>query len=551
MGNHTVYSLDGRQEPYPAGLYGRLPLVILIIGVLFSLFLQTLIRDEVFFAGDMGLKLLQTRQFMAGRFALDLGLTAPPWVKTLWTQGLYPFAPPFVYKLGASYFVQYPPYFPLISALPYAWLGFRGLYLIPLVSTWVVWVLCLLTCRRTGLDWKGQALALTSLIFCSPLTAYSTMFWEHATAVALAFSGLYLILVGFKEGLTRFKAISAGLLLSLSAWFRPECLCLIALVGMFLPLLPRLRLTLNHRLTLACSMAAGTLLFFGLNTVFFGYPLGVHGLQITQGINPWGERYEFTLRGQVVNAVRLGGNMLGLLFEYFPLAFVPPVLAVLYWRKNGSRWPKEAVFLLLLILGLLLTVPLILPLGVWEQKQWGPRFLLTIVPLTALLAGQSIQPLLLRRDFRRRIGLGCLVSSLCYGLALNTGGLAISLDRDYTTRILPTARLLRESPQSVVAVGQQYIAQELSTLAGEKFFFLTQDLPALGRLATALQSQGIGQFFYLRHIDFPAYVPAPDGEPSILTCGEKIVRVRFADWGRSSHYQIYLATTEDMPELGQ
>lgn len=95
----------------------------------------------------------------------------------------------------------------------------------------------------------------------------------------------------------------------------------------------------------------------------------------------------------------------GLLW-YFPLLALVPVGAVRLWR--GGRWRQ------LLILGL--PVAAYLPIyAMWQGLggwAWGPRFMIPLVPLLALLAGEAIPA------FRSRLGATLLVGGL--GLA---GGL--------------------------------------------------------------------------------------------------------------------------------
>lgn len=101
----------------------KLPLMIILVGVLYSLYLQLQISDEVFFSGDAGLKLLLTKQFASGKFQIDLDLPVESWVGNLWANGLYPFEPPFAFNLNNRYYIQYHFIYPLINAPFYALLG--------------------------------------------------------------------------------------------------------------------------------------------------------------------------------------------------------------------------------------------------------------------------------------------------------------------------------------------------------------------------------------------------------------------------------------------
>ncbi|MGL5804557.1 MAG: LA_3751/LA_3752 family putative glycosyltransferase, partial [Xenococcaceae cyanobacterium] len=67
-----------------------LSLSIILVGILFSLYLQWQIPDGVYFSGDAGLKALLAQQLSSGIFRFDLLPPAQEWVRQLWDNGLYP-----------------------------------------------------------------------------------------------------------------------------------------------------------------------------------------------------------------------------------------------------------------------------------------------------------------------------------------------------------------------------------------------------------------------------------------------------------------------------
>src|SRR6476646_7760015 len=136
------------------------PLIVIFVGILFSLYLQSLIPNDVFYSGDGGLKALLAKQFSAGNFYFDLRLPTNTWIQSLWDAGLYPFRPPFVYNVENRYFITFPFTFPLITAPFQAIAGFRGLYIIPLVSTWALWFSFYAACQRLKLGRISTAIAL-------------------------------------------------------------------------------------------------------------------------------------------------------------------------------------------------------------------------------------------------------------------------------------------------------------------------------------------------------------------------------------------------------
>ncbi|MFH1091259.1 MAG: hypothetical protein V1742_06790, partial [Pseudomonadota bacterium] len=412
----------------------RLALLILALGILFSLYLQTFIQDEVFYAGDLGLKMLQVKGFLDGP-RLDLVLPAPAWVKQLWNQGLYPFKPPFVYHLEGRYYVHYPFLFPLISAPFYHWFGYRGLYLIPLLSVWVLWMGALLTCRRLGLDAIAQAVVLISLIFASPLTVYSATFWEYAPAVTLAGGGLFLLLPGFQSGLSRTRAAAAGALIGLSVWFRPELLCLAGLLVLLLPGRLWTGTKFNRRFLVVLAMIIPVALFFGLNVYIYGHPFGLHGRQVMEGLDTWERaRTGFSISDRAINGLLMTADMGRRLVFYFPLCLAVPLIYLLTRNRASDTQAPLTRLLGLLSVGLFFSIPFIVPLGAWDNKQWGPRFLLPLIPLLALLAGLGLGPLRRQSRFRLYFGLAGLAAALVMGTVVNTYVAAQKLHADYSGR---------------------------------------------------------------------------------------------------------------------
>jgi len=102
-------------------------------GLIFLLALLCLIRPDVYFTGDSGVKKLLVEQFAAGALHIDVNLTDVPWVKALWARGLYPLGD-FAYLLDGKRHIIFPYVFPLFTAPFYALLGLPGLYVLPAPS---------------------------------------------------------------------------------------------------------------------------------------------------------------------------------------------------------------------------------------------------------------------------------------------------------------------------------------------------------------------------------------------------------------------------------
>ncbi len=325
------------------------PLIVIVAGICFSFYLQFLLPQNTYFNGDAGLKSLLAQQFASGNFNVDLQQTSLDWVHRLWREGFYPYEEPFVYYLDRKYYITFPYTFPLVTAPFYALFGYRGLYIIPLVSTWVIWLLFYLACLRSRFNIFLTSLGLVILIFASPLTLYSAMYWEHTISVLLCFLGLFLwFFPKEKERVSKLNSIVAGVAIGLSVWFRPEFLPLIFLVVSLVVLLnllslPKLSqlnnkfdfhnwqyLTHNYLFFLG-SLIITVALFFICNKLIYHHPLGIHAMQIVE---------KTSLSQRLGDAWRKLQQLIVFLFEYYPVTYfllAYPIISLIVLNQSNRR----------------------------------------------------------------------------------------------------------------------------------------------------------------------------------------------------------------------
>lgn len=480
-----------------------LPLIILA-GIFFTLYLQLKIPDEVFFSGDGGLKALLAKQFSSGDWRFDLHIPGENWVKQLWHQGLYPFERPFVYQQGIDrYYITFPFTFPLISAPFYKLFGFRGLYIIPLVSIWLLWWRFLIVCQRLNLTTNSTAIALTALIFGSPLTLYSAMYGEHSLAVLLGFYGLsnWAHPEGFADNRwsdgDRRPIILGGLALGFAFWFRPEFICLIGVLLTIIIWTGNLKLIFHQQTILFFgSILIAISLFLLANLLIYHHALGIHSLQVL-------EKFAITerIKTYFFNLKYIGGALI----KYFPLTVSMGAYCLYTWGQKSTQiplyLPKLTNWLFLIQVLYILYVPLILPkpeTGGHGGKQWGPRFWLIIIVILCWVMAIAWQSLLKNGSYQQRyLGKIAIISLLVAGIGINTWGGAIKLSTDYHQRVLPALVFIRQSPQKIIATSDAYITQELSALFNQKIFFLANNGEKLRQLAAAAAKQGYEQLLYV------------------------------------------------------
>jgi hypothetical protein len=524
----------------------KLPLAIILVGILFSLYLQLQIPGEVFFSGDAGPKMLLTKQFASGNFKVDLDLPVESWVRNLWASGLYPFEPPFAYNIDNRFYIQYPFPFPLISAPFYALLGWRGLYIIPLISTWIIWWRFYIVCKHLRIGIISTSLGLASLILASPLTLYSAMFWEHTIAVVLAFYGLSIILILPTKELPTSKAILSGVLVGLSVWFRQELVLVVLAICVLFLAARKLNFSFQKKSIFLISMLLTVALFLVLNTIAYNHPLGIYALPLGLKSAPAGQElknFNFGVEGSqsygrferiarvVIVFVKLNARLL----LYLPISLFTAFYILLVLVLKKIKLNSYVNFLLLICLSISFAVPLI---G-WEgAKEWGPRYLLISIPIITLSGTIALNYLMKIRNYKlRNLSIVIFISSLVSGTYVNTYLGTIHLSRDYYQRVLPALNFLQANQNKVVAVSSQYISQELVAAFDDKEFFLTKTNDDLERLSSVLMDKGYQKFLYVvaqshkEKVDFLEF-----------TSGDKVSAIKFSKLGTFGTYVLYEAS---------
>lgn len=374
----------------------RFSWVIIGAGLLFSLFLLWQVPNGVYFSGDGGLKALLAQQLGSGIGRIDLAKPDAEWVLQLWNEGLYPYEEPFVYQLDERYFITFPFTFPLVTAPFYALFGYRGLYFVPLVSTWLIWLIFLGMCRRLNFQAFPEYLALILLIFTSNLTLYSGMYWEHTLAFLFCFAGMVIFLVPKSVNSDKQEiknAILSGILIGLSVWVRSEFLAMVATLTFIVSIISLSRyLKQRSQISIVCgldkflylsrngwlfivSMFATVGLFFLCNKLIYNHFLGVHALQIVE---------KFSLTQRLMDAWRSLLEIIITFFEYFPVACFSLLYLVLFLiTKSSQNKLARLITIGILLFGLITSVYWINIQGTNEiisfLKSWGILVLLSVI----------------------------------------------------------------------------------------------------------------------------------------------------------------------------
>jgi hypothetical protein len=508
-----------------------------IVAVLYAGLAFFVLPKAAFFSSDEGLKLIQVQNF-ARKGIADFSLDYPG-------RGLDPDLsyvpinnPPALIREGEVYAV-YPIVFPLLATPLYRILGYAGLYVIPLASGLLTLVITCWLARLTG----GSGMSSTIVLgLCSPLIFYSLVFWDHTLGTMLSTLAI-VIVVKNADDAGRPWLIAGGIVLGLAIWVRSE------MYVMGLVVLASLFFVSSRRFVRTLSLCLGMLIALVPLWVFqflvYGNFIGPHVGHFT-----WlaGELPITNDRTAIVYHTLLEGNSSAVLSFLYIMAFVASAMLFRSSRlrrrslliivnfgilaivtipnllEAGAGRPlggliTTAPFLvfcfttlvnssvgqrnrILLAIGLGYTALVCMLTPVDPGLQWGPRFLLPVFPILAVVATNNFRALRAGGELRSaRLLRACFVSTVALSLGVQIAGLRTlyiikNRDRDLIER---TAQL-----NAVHILSDEYgFSQYVAPLFYEKQFFYVRDQEDYQRLTETLMNQDISRYAFVTY-------PVPD-----------------------------------------
>jgi hypothetical protein len=261
-------------------------------------------------------------------------------------------------------------------------------------------------------------------------------------------------------------------------------------------------------------------IFVGLNLRIYGHPLGPHSRETLTRL---------TAADRLLTTWSIFRTLTGdfLLFMPTTLFVLGAAMAGRFLKRSWPAPPFSIVGMIAIVAAA--TIPFVVPSE--GGTQWGPRFMLALVPLVALLAA-----LLLASPGGRRFSRGAFVLTALAGAVLNCGIGVTTLARDYRERVLPALRGVRERPEELVVVSHQFVAQELSAAMADRAFLRCETDADMERLAPRLREHGVSSFLFILAVYDPDPVP---GELTWNADGVKIMARLLDRFG--DHYFIYAA----------
>ncbi|MEO6930533.1 MAG: hypothetical protein ABI151_02825, partial [Chitinophagaceae bacterium] len=190
--------------------------------------------------------------------------------------------------------------------------------------------------------------------------------------------------------------------------------------------------------------------------------------------------------------------------------FFPPsvfLALIIYSLFRRQKYAVPVYQLTLIITCFLLVMPFFIPNA--GGKQWGPRYLLPVIPAMLTLFGLVYSTGTSWKANARRWML--VLASV--GFIINICVSYITIRDDYRNRVAPALSWINADWASVVIFQNQYISQEMAAAFSRKDFFVAESEETLTKLVHELSQAGVGRINYLCN----ANGPGPD--PEILKKG--------------------------------
>lgn len=531
----------------------------LVLGVCLFVYVAAawlLARHQEFWSPDSALRFVQVGAFAGRGFA---GGSVPYPADVLDPEGrFFPAGSWFHFSAGGRQYIAYLPYFPLLTAPLYRVFGFPGLLVLPLLGGVAAVGASYAALRRlapAGAAWGALALGLGT-----PLVVYSTVFWDHSVVTALGAGGLALAAVALQapDGPRAAPLVAAGALLGLGLWLRNEMYPLVAVaVAAWFVLVPR------RRLASTAAMAGGVLVaavpLWALNVVLQGRPLGWKGQGLAVGraaeltgagdprsaidfvVGRWSNAYfqlvapEFYAAGApavLAGMAIAGALLLAALLLYVGMRRAAPrlvllggllalavVLLVLAERPSVSGLLPAAPLVVLAALGGRLArwewylwtvtagfIAAIVATGTHGGMQWGPRYLMPVVPALVWLSASAVA-----RAGRRApaaassvaLAAGMLLAASILVQAAGVDRVDLEMSRNVTVN-----DVIRAAPADVVVTAHEWLAVGAGRAYFEKRLMLVDTIEELEALTRVLAGRRVPRWTYIPRSGyrFPARV---------------------------------------------
>ena len=248
--------------------------VFISLGIILIIYITTLFinNPQGFWIADDSIKFLQVKSFLDKNYT-DFSLSWPG--TTVDPNYEYnPIPVPFSKVTNHKLYPIFPPIFAIISTIPFKYLGYPGLYILPFLASLLMLIGAAKIARTITTDIYISHCSILLAGLCTPIWFYSVVFWEHTISIALCVWAVYFYLRYIKNQLTR-DLILGSLLAVFSIYFRDDMYVFCAVLvfsTLFFIRVNRLKFLLISLGTLGC----GILPLWTFQWVTISTPFGFH-----------------------------------------------------------------------------------------------------------------------------------------------------------------------------------------------------------------------------------------------------------------------------------
>lgn len=485
----------------------------MLLGAAALAWILAAISGPYFFSVDGGAKLLGVEHLLGEGYAPGFAAPSAEWAAQLWAGEAFPFRPPFALASDDGWQLAFALPFLALSAPLYAVFGWPGLYVLPIAATLGTWAL---VWRRSQAH--PQRLAVVAVAVGSFATPYGATFWEHNLALVLATFSLFEASPSSEAPASTRNSVVRGAALAAAGFLRPEAWVLGAAV-----VVARARKSRGF----ALAFVAGACVFALHNVVVYQHPLGAHAAQlgatVSASAGTTGQSY-----AEILSALATE------LFTHSPALWALLGGLVLVRTRTGPS-PFRALQSELLALVLFVAVlPVVLPNG--GGRQWGPRYLIVVLPLLWTVVCKlsddrdSHQDSETQSSPGRRVGWALAVAGMA-GLGLNVIYGATMFRRAYTNDVARLVEALEVVEPDAVAITVPLQAGELAGYKDRWPYVLAASPEALSKVAAAAPP-AVARIAWI----LPS-APGPAGS-SFAIPGERPMSCQAQGFALAAHYIV-------------
>ena len=515
---------------------------IAAVGLAYLLTLVCFERDGMW-TTDNAAKFLQVRALLQSGFASF----AIPWPgRSIDPEFVYnPLPFHFSAVRDGELYSVFSPVFAMVSAVPYALLGYWGLYLLPFASALLMLRAVAELCALAGGGVRARQAAVLIAGLATPVWFYGVAFWEHCAAVCLCLWALLFFARFVDAGASR-DLVAGAVLVSLAVYLRDDLYLLCALLALAAAAARRAD-RLATALRCGCAMAICLAPLWIWQWQVMGSPLGQHlstHLFSSEGIaghildrpkvfynllvaaSPapivsiflsapflyaWLRRPGFSTgrfrtalplcaaAATVSALVSCGGyflfdSPLAYLLASSNCLFAAAPLAILAFPRCGEN--RVGGWLARLVTAYAGLYALAAPDLGSSGLHWGNRFLLILYPVWSLLAAVNVE------QWRRHAGGGWRSWrswSIAAVVAASVGAQLFSVEllgrkKEFSHRLND---FVAASPEQVVLTSERWAGHELHRVFFDKPVFYVEYPHAMDALRKKLRQAGYESFLFL------------------------------------------------------